>query len=662
MNAAVPSPGSAPGRMRSLLNARWRQLALLAVLAGLLSFLAMQSAGLRLLDNRIFDYLSTLAPPAPSGDGPIIVAIDEPSMAEIGRQWPWPRDLHARLVDSLRAAGAAAIGLDIVFAEPSTPEADGALAASLGPDVVLAGDETVVEAAQGDQLIRVEPLAELTAGGALVGIAGMPLDMDGVFRRLPAREDSFVSMLLRAAGREIDLPADGAMIQAFGPARTIPTVSYYQALDPAAFLPPDIFRGRVVIVGLSTQSAPTIDAGGADMHATPFTVRTGRLVAGAEVHATILENLSRHLSILPASMLVEVAAIMIAALWGVAIAWRRTGAATAMGALLGVFLLFGAAYLLLRFQLFYVSPGGPALALLLVASGQAGLDFARERRLRAGIVRAFSQYLSPVLVERLAERPEALNLGGERRELTVLFCDVRGFTTIAESLKDDPERLTTLMNRLITPLTEAVLAENGTVDKYIGDCVMAFWNAPLDTPDHAARAVRCALAMLEAIDRLNAELSQESRQDDTAPVVLRIGIGVNTGECVVGNMGSSMRFAYTAMGDPVNLASRLESESKAMRVPLLIGEETVRRALGAFAFVPLHKILVKGKWEPVRPFTVLRGEAMSAEEAARHKSIVDAIDEPGSKGASAKNVAGSLRRELRDYYDTHAGDVVSAPT
>ena len=122
------------------------------------------------------------------------------------------------------------------------------------------------------------------------------------------------------------------------------------------------------------------------------------------------------------------------------------------------------------------------------------------------------------------------------------------------------------------------------------------------------------------------------------------------------------KFSYDVWGETVNLASRLESESKAMHVPLLIGENTVRRASGAFAFVPLHKILVKGKSEPVRPFTVLRGEAMSAEEAARHKSIVDAIDEPGSKGASAENVAGSLRRELRDYYDTHAGDVVSAPT
>src|SRR4051794_40177132 len=176
----------------------WRQAILVAAASATLASSLMALPPWRLVELRLFDILSTIPPPAPLEPGVVIVAIDEPSFAEIGRQWPWPRDLHARLVQSLRAAGAASIGLDLIFAEPSTPAADGALAASLGPDVVLAADETRIDTPQAEQVTRVEPLPAFTAGGARSGVVAVALDQDGTLRRLPPYPDGFAARLLRA--------------------------------------------------------------------------------------------------------------------------------------------------------------------------------------------------------------------------------------------------------------------------------------------------------------------------------------------------------------------------------------------------------------------------------------------------------------------------------
>jgi adenylate cyclase len=542
---------------------------LAALLAAALSFLTPW----KLVEARAFDYLSTIAPPARPADGPVIVAIDEPSLAEIGLQWPWPRDLHARLIEALRRAGAKAIGVDIIFAEPSSPAADEALAASLGPDVVLAGDETFIESEHAAQHVRVEPLAVLTAAGAKTGIASITPDGDGILRRVPGYADGFAAQLADVASRPAAIPAN-ALLQTFGPARSYPTVSYYQALDPDNFLPENYFRDRVVMVGLSLQNAPTLSESGADVHATPFTIRTGRLIAGVEIQATIFDNLAGRLYIGRAGALIAVLSIVLGALAGAILVWRSTGWRTLAGFIIAAGALLAGSYLLLRFGRVFVPPLAPVLAMGLVAASQAARDYAAERRMRQGITRAFSQYLSPALVERLARDPSQLRLGGEVRALTILFCDIRGFTTIAEGMKGDPERLTTLINRLLTPLSEVVMAHGGTIDKYIGDCLMAFWNAPLDDPDHAIHAVEAALGMMQALENLNGELRAEAEARGETPIALRIGIGINTGHCVVGNVGSERRFDYSALGDAVNLASRLEGASKDLGVPLVIGQGT----------------------------------------------------------------------------------------
>ncbi|WP_105382278.1 CHASE2 domain-containing protein [Neorhizobium alkalisoli] len=606
--------------------------------------------GWPLIDYRAFDYLSTIgAPPLPE-EGPIIVAIDEPSFAEINVQWPWPRSQHAKLISALRAAGAKVIGLDIIFSEPSTPEEDEALAAALGPDVVLAGDETLVTSDQADQFIRVLPLQMFSEKLALTGIASVGLHRDGVLREMPRYDDGFAAMVATAAGADVALPERTGLIQTFGGQRTYPTVSYYQALDPQNFLPAGIFRDRTVIVGLSLQNAPSIENGGADAFATSYTVHTGRLTAGAEIQATIFDNLRLRNWIEEAGEPVKLGLLLLSVLSAVALVWNGTGWRTVAVGAAAIIVLFAVSYLVLRFGRVFVPPLAPSLAFIGIAAAQATLDYAQERKNRRQITRAFSQYLAPALVDQLARDPSKLKLGGEKRELSILFCDVRGFTTISEQLKNDPQQLTALINRLLTPLSEIVLSHSGTIDKYIGDCLMAFWNAPLDDPAHAVHAVSAALDMLEAIEVLNADLKAEADITGRTHYALRIGIGINTGECVVGNMGSTSRFDYSALGDAVNLAARLEGASKAYGVPLLLGEGTARSVSDAFAVLELDRITVKGKTEESPVFTVTR---KCAEDAlAAHRQFLEAHyrRDVGSQQRLAPNLARDIPA-LKVYYE-----------
>lgn len=574
-----------------------------------------------LLELRSFDYLSTIDDPRPPQGGPVIVAIDEPSLADINAQWPWPRSLHAELIRQLRAAGARVIGLDIIMAEPSNPDNDAAITGAVGPDVVLAGDETLIETPQASQLIRATPLPQLTEAGAVTGIASIDLSGDGTFRRIPGYEDGFAAMLMKAAGAaNIALPS-GRLIQSFGPARSYPTVSYYQALDPENLLPPGYFKDRVVLVGLSLQNAPEIDKGGVDAFASPYTVHTGKLVSGVEIQATIYDNIRRGLSIAEARLPLVAACILISVLLAAATVWRSTGWLTIAASAAALIAFAAASFAGMRFAHVFVSPLGPVVAYVSVAFGQAAFDYAEERRNKRQIIRAFAQYISPDLVRRLSNDPSQLKLGGERRTLSVLFSDVRGFTTIAETLKDDPEQLTGLINRLLTPLSDVVMDHGGTIDKYMGDCIMAFWNAPLDDPDHALHAVRASLAMQAAISRLNSQLEREAAIRGDKPHVLKMGVGINTGECIVGNMGSTRRFDYSCLGDSVNLASRLEGASKNYGVALLLGEETARLVADTYTVVELDRIIVKGRTVPSPVYTVVH--KADAEALAAHQAFIE---------------------------------------
>jgi adenylate cyclase len=269
------------------------------------------------------------------------------------------------------------------------------------------------------------------------------------------------------------------------------------------------------------------------------------------------------------------------------------------------------AFIRWRWLLDPVMPSLAALAIYLVASLVSFLRTEAERR---QVRQAFSRYLSPAMVDRLMRHPEQLQLGGERRPLTILFADIRGFTTIAEQY--DAQELGQFMNRFLTPMTQVVLEHQGTIDKYVGDCIMAFWNAPLDDPQHVRHACDAALGMRVHLVRLNQQLYAERHQAGKPFRPVHVGIGLNTGECSVGNFGSAQRFDYSVLGDPVNLASRFEGISKLYGTDIVAGESTAA-ALADHAVLELDLITVRGKTKPARIFAVLGEPPLASDERFR---------------------------------------------
>ena len=260
----------------------------------------------------------------------------------------------------------------------------------------------------------------------------------------------------------------------------------------------------------------------------------------------------------------------------------------------------------------------PILSTLLIYAVLVLTNYAKTSSEKRQIRSAFGQYLSPALVKQVADEPERLQLGGEMRDMTFLFCDVRGFTTISESFKSNPQGLTRLINRLLTPLTDVILARSGTIDKYMGDCIMAFWNAPIEDQNHVNNACKSALIMFNELAILNKELEDEARAEGRDPLPLNVGVGLNTGECVVGNMGSRQRFDYSVLGDAVNLASRLEGQSKNYGVDIVIGEDTNQVAKDNFATIELDLIAVKGKEEAVRIYALMGDEKQRDDPSFRN--------------------------------------------
>jgi adenylate cyclase len=328
---------------------------------------------------------------------------------------------------------------------------------------------------------------------------------------------------------------------------------------------------------------------------------------GVEVHAQILE------SVLTQSLLVQPnyaigAEIIVAVLIGIAIIIAAPMLSPAVVVALGASLIAG----LVGFSLYLFVDRNmlidftyPLISSWLLFLVLTFVNYFREQKQRQQIRSAFGFYLSPHMVEQLARSPEKLVLGGEERRMTILFSDVRGFTTISEHYKDDPQGLTRLMNRFLTPLTNAIIERKGTIDKYIGDAIMAFWNAPVDDAEQEANACDAALEMQARAAALNIELKREAEANGGVYMPLRIGIGLNTGPCVVGNMGSDFRFNYSVLGDTVNFASRLEARTKDYRLPLVIGSRTAEGAKQKFATMEIDLIQVKGKKQPEAVFAVL---------------------------------------------------------
>jgi adenylate cyclase len=368
---------------------------------------------------------------------------------------------------------------------------------------------------------------------------------------------------------------------------------------------PERLEGAIVFIGTSA-------AGLKDQHSTPLDQAT----TGATLHAQMVEQILLNDFLerpdwadgVEMMFIIAMGMIMLGVFWVPKLG--TTGASIISGALVvGAIGFSWYAYTDLKLLF---DPMYPSIVGVLVYSGTSFLRFLDTERERRRVRSAFSQYMSPTLVKRLAEQPGELTLGGEMRDLTLLFCDIRGFTSISERL--DAHELTELINRFLTPMTQVIMESEGTIDKYMGDCIMAFWNAPLDVEEHRRLGVMSALEMRKRLVLLNSELALESAAKNEPPIELGIGIGLNSGVCCVGNVGSAQRFDYSALGDTVNLAARLEGQCKTYGVEVILSAGTMQ-GLEDMATLELDLIQVKGKTEPIRIFTVL-GEPDLAESAA----------------------------------------------
>ena len=347
--------------------------------------------------------------------------------------------------------------------------------------------------------------------------------------------------------------------------------------------------------------------------------------------------------------------------------WRQAlwCALLAVGA---VALILAAVWIAFVYYNLLFDPLYAALVVVLIYLSQSLLMFLSTEAERERIRGAFGMYLSPALVEQLASHPEQLKLGGELRTLSILFCDVRGFTSISELY--DPQGLTRLINRFLTPMSQIILDGRGTIDKYMGDCIMAFWNAPLDVPDHAGAACRASLEMYRRLNILNDELKEESEKMGREFRPLHVGVGLNTGLVCVGNMGSEQRFDYSVLGDDVNLASRLEGQSKTYGVDVVISEAT-RSAAEGFATIEIDLIRVKGKSQPVRIHALLGDAGMRAEpwfaplEALQLEVLAAYRAQDWSRAATlsaqARAAAGGRLDALYDLYDERIAECAANP-
>ena len=632
----------------------------LALLIGFAALRAADPAPVEEIRVRTFDAFQRIDPRQKTVRPVTIVDIDDKSLEKLG-QWPWPRTRIADLVTELTRLGAVVIAFDAVFSEPdrlnpayaadtfrnldeetrarlrALPSNDQVFADAIKASRVVLGESGLPEeiatldktlpvtgiATRGEEaqrfmfdfpgLLRNVPVLEHAAAGR--GLFTIRPERDGIVRRVPmimqAQGQTMPSltfeMLRVATGSDtILIRAEKAGIISIGvKGIQIPTDHngqlwvHYARNDASIYVPainvleksvaPDMIAGKLVLIGTSA-------VGLNDIKTTPVS----RAMPGVEIHAQVLESaLTGAVISQPIfGIAVEFATALLFGLLVIAFA-PQFGPVTlvVLGAAFASMLVGLSAYFYINNRLLidftYPLMSTTAIYLTLIFA-----SFVREQRQRRQIRSQFVQYMSPALVEQLAQSPEKLVLGGEEREMTIMFSDVRGFTTISESYKHDPQGLIVLMNRFLTPLTDVIIEQKGYIDKYMGDAIMAFWNAPLDDAKHEINACEAAIQMLERIDAVNSEREKEAAEGGHVYIPLKVGIGLNTGIGVVGNMGSDLKKNYSVLGDSVNLASRLEGQTKEYGFPIIVGSKTALAVKDRFAILELDFIMVKGKTEP----------------------------------------------------------------
>ena len=608
------------------------------------------------LRYKTWDYFQQIQPRANISDRVVVVNITESDLKKYG-QWPWPRHILALLHANLTDSGAVLVNYNVLFAEPDrmggkeylksfpmTEEVREQLGAFLtDTDSVFAyainESKNVVlmmsVKSDKDQILPtttpiiqkgevlpwlyeyngiVPPLTQLTVGAKGLGVNVTSPEPDAVVRKMPVLirvgEKIYPSMLLE----NIRLVNRSKRIKVIAKLHGIDEIlvskkagipvnhnaeMYINYADPEKYTQlsveqvfstehADKIKGRIVILGMDA-------AGLSVLKYTPHGLTTDQMITAQALDTTMTGD---YLYRIPKADTYE---IVFMGLLGLLLIILIPRVSVLFSVPLLLFVLGGisyASFLAYANKGFLVDPSFAILYIFLIWSHSTYNNFATQSRLRKQIKKQFEHYLDPSMVKKLQKDPSLLKLGGEKRDMTFLFCDIRGFTPISEKYKGNPEGLTKLINRFLTRMTDVIIANGGTIDKFMGDCIMAFWNAPIEDPDHEQHAVQAAIDMQDELLKLNVQLAAEGLP------TIAIGIGVNTGEALVGNMGSNQRFDYSVIGDAVNLAARLESSSKTLGKTLVVGEDTVKTAKQKYYFDYIDQITVKGKTEEIKVYTV----------------------------------------------------------
>ncbi len=643
-------------------------------------------APLETLRLKTFDLYQIALVPKPVPEQVIIVDVDEKSLNELG-QWPWPRPILARIIEKLSQNGAIAVGLDMLF-----PEHDRTSPAKIAEAVeaydketaarlraMKSNDEVFADAMAGTRVVlgqsgfhkeltqwhagelkrsaiallgpdpspfldsypgMVRNVPELEAKAKGRGMVSIRPETDGIIRKMPlvmmAQDAILPSLgleLLRVATGQstVLIRSDAAGVSSLALAgvamptdRNAKAWLHFRPHNQEIFVSASdlladrvgtsIFKGKIILLGASA-------TGLFDLKATPVEAA----MPGVEAHAQLINAiLSQALLQRPAwADGLEISLALLIGLVLIAVLPRFGAIITIIAGGVVAACVVSVSWWAFTSKSLIFDYAFPLMASLAVTGVMVTLGYLQEEIDRRRIRTAFGQYLSKDMVEQLTEDPDKLILGGETKEMTILFSDVRGFTTISEKFKSNPQGLTMLINSLLTPLSEAVVSHGGTIDKYMGDNIMAFWNAPLVDDQHAFNACLASLNMTERLRLLNEE--RVAAGDEA----LDIGVGINTGECVVGNMGSDFRFDYTVLGDAVNLGARLEGQTKSYGTKIIIGRLTANAVEGRLAALLIDRVRVKGKNEPEDIYALLGNEEMAASSSFQnlstlHKTMLDA--------------------------------------
>ena len=647
-------------------KSRPRQRAIRGLLLGgivILVGLASQYSGfLQTLEWKSWDLrLKWLAQPEKADPNIVLILIDQYSLDVFekhqGLGWPWPRQLQAALIDYLHQAGARAIFLDFIFSEGSAygVSDDQYLAQAIEKagnvflPFALSSKENFYQEIALEALKRfslssneLPPRAYPRAQGVSLplplfleacrgaGNVFFKPDEDGLFRRLPLafyyqelllpalplRLAQYLSFSSKLSEKSLPLDKQGRLIINYhGPSGTYPSYSAAAVINSWAQiqegqepqLSPAEFKNKIVLIGAS---APGL----LDLRPTPLSP----VAPGVEIHAAALDNLLHQDWVRPQPKIMFIFLLVFFSLL-VSLLISLLTRVWLQGLSLLVLLALPPGVAWLGFRLgFWVEVVVLEVVIVLGFILASLLNYAFEGRQRRFIRSVFSHYLSPQVIEKIVEEPSRLRLGGESREITSFFSDLAGFTSISETMT--PEELVSFLNELLTEITDIILEEGGTLDKYEGDAIIAFWNAPLEQPDHALRAGRAALRAQRRLEELRPALKEKYGKD----VFMRIGL--NSGPAVVGNMGSRRRFDYTAIGDTVNLASRLEGACKIYRVPILIGESSAILVRRELLLREVDVVRVVGKTTPVRIYEIIaEKEKATPQEEERVRLFEEAL-------------------------------------